>query len=78
VRKAYTALLLALNEKEFDGKLLDSDNVTLILPRAPLKKTDKAGGNEFCSRNMSLLVSEQSSMSIAEELKVGSPQMSPR
>ncbi len=32
LRKAYIALLSTLNAKEFDGKLVDKENTTLIVP----------------------------------------------
>ena len=65
VRQAYTALVRALNIKEFDGKLFDSENSHLIIPRS----SSRTGGGEqpqqqlaenepLCSRNIEQLVSE--------------------
>lgn len=63
VRKAYVALLAALNQKEFNGNLLNSENATLIVPR-PKSRIEGPPANQVDnSRNISQqLVTEQSSV----------------
>lgn len=51
VREAYTALLSALNQKEFNGKLLTTENATLVVPR-PSSRLERPAANEHTSRNI--------------------------
>ena len=86
VTKAYRALLQQLNAKEFEGKLVDQGNATLIVPPRPVSSrtthhneemiTDQKKKDidwtpnhkemEACSRNMELLVTEQTSLSVID------------
>ena len=87
VTKAYRALLCQLNSKEFEGKLVDQGNATLIVPPRPissrsnhhndqmLRTNQKQKDNDWtpnlkemeaCSRNMELLVTEQTSLSVVD------------
>ena len=87
VTKAYRALLCQLNSKEFEGKLVDQQNATLIVPPRPISSrtthhndeiltnqkqkdsdwTPNQKEMEACSRNIELLVTEQTSLSVVDQ-----------